>query len=750
MRVSVILGHPRQDSFNHAIADTVVGTLQRNGHSVDFHDLYTEGFDPITTHAELPKGAPLDPVVRRHCEEIAGADGIVVVHPNWWGQPPAILKGWVDRVLRPGVAYEFAEGDSGEGVPIGLLKARVALVFNTSNTPEQRELEVFGDPLERLWRDCIFDLCGVEAFYRRMYRVIVTSTPEQRQAWLEDVAHVIQEHFDQSNLQSHSTGETRMTNIAITGFMGTGKSAVGEEVARRLGWPFVDMDDVIVERAGKSIPRIFAENGERAFRALESQVCADLSAQAGLVIATGGGALVNADNRRVMMRGGTVVCLNADPDEILRRVGDDDGRPLLNVPDPRARIAELLDVRRAAYQAIPWQIETTGLSVEQVAEGVITLSDVVTLPVRHPMGEYPIHIGEDILPRVGGALRAAGALPGTTVAVVSNTVVAPLYGEQVVASLQAAGFAPFICTIPDGEQHKTLDTVRALYDQFLANDLDRGGTVLALGGGVTGDVAGFAAASFMRGVRFAQVPTTLLAMTDASVGGKTGVDLPQGKNLVGAFKQPEMVFIDLAVLETLPVEEVRAGMAEVIKHGVIGAPELFAELEMPNRSTERSRQSLQSPISIPQLARSIRVKIDVVEEDPFEGGRRAVLNLGHTTAHGLERLSGFGMRHGEAVGIGMVAAARIADTIGLADPALTERIEAALAAWGLPTACPSFDQLRTHPYDANAIYEAMAHDKKKRGNALRWVLPRRIGAVKIVENVPRDVVLTTLRELGAS
>jgi shikimate kinase/3-dehydroquinate synthase len=524
-----------------------------------------------------------------------------------------------------------------------------------------------------------------------------------------------------------------MTNIVITGFMGTGKSAVGREVAGRLGWQFLDMDDVIVLRVGKPIPRIFAEYGERAFRTLESQVCADLGARDGLVIATGGGALVNADNRRTMMRGGIVVCLTADPEEILRRVGDDDNRPLLDVPDPRARIVELLDARRAAYQSIPWQIETTGLSVEQVAERVVALADVVTLAVRYPGGEYPIHIGEGILPRVGDALRAAGALSGTTVAVVSNTVVAPLYAGQVAESLRAAGFAPFTCPIPDGEQYKTLDTVRALYDQFLANDLDRSGTVLALGGGVTGDVAGFAAASFMRGARFAQVPTTLLAMTDASVGGKTGVDLPQGKNLVGAFKQPEMVFIDLAVLDTLPEVEVRAGMAEVIKHAVIGAPDLFAELERPN---------LQSPISIPQLARSIQVKIDVVEEDPFEGGRRAVLNLGHTTAHGLERLSGFGMRHGEAVSIGMVAAARIATKIGLAEPALAERIEAALAAWGLPTACP--------PHAVDAIYGAMAHDKKKRGGTLRWVLPRRIGAVEIVEDVPGDVVLTALRELGAS
>jgi NAD(P)H dehydrogenase (quinone) len=195
MRVSVILAHPCGASFNHAIAETTVRTLRAAGHTIWYHDLYDEGFDPVTTCAEIPKGAPLDPVIRHHCDEIAEADGIVIVHPNWWGQPPAILKGWIDRVVRVGVAYEFEEGDSGEGVPIGLLKAKVALVFNTSNTPEKREMEVFGDPLENLWRTCIFDLCGVETFYRQMYRVIVTSTPEQRQAWLEDVARVVQEYF---------------------------------------------------------------------------------------------------------------------------------------------------------------------------------------------------------------------------------------------------------------------------------------------------------------------------------------------------------------------------------------------------------------------------------------------------------------------------------------------------------------------------------------------------------------------------
>jgi shikimate kinase/3-dehydroquinate synthase len=522
-----------------------------------------------------------------------------------------------------------------------------------------------------------------------------------------------------------------MTNIVLTGFMGTGKTTVGQEVARWLGRQFVDMDDVIVERAGKPIPRIFAEDGEAAFRRMESQVCADLGAQNGLVIATGGGALVNPGNRTAMMKGGNVICLNCEPDEILRRVDGNDDRPLLNVPDPHGRIEALLEVRREAYTAIPWQIDTTGLSVEEIAARVIALADTVTLSVSHPDGEYPIHIGNGTLARVGDALRAIGVPSGTTVAIVSNAVVGPLYAEQVQESLRAAGFETFTCVIPDGEEHKTLNTIRSLYDQFLAGDLDRSGTVLALGGGVTGDIAGFAAASFMRGVRFAQVPTTLLAMTDASVGGKTGVDLPQGKNLVGAFKQPVMVFIDLAVLRTLPEEEIRCGMAEVIKHGVIGAPDLFAELEA----------NPQLPVTISQLARSIQVKIDLVEEDPFESGRRAVLNLGHTIAHGLERLSDFSMRHGEAVSVGMVAATRLSAELSRADPSLAERIEAVLAARGLPVECP--------PFGTGDIWEAMAHDKKKRGKQLRWVLPRQIGEAEIVEDVPQDAVRSVLHSLGA-
>lgn len=187
MKISLILGHPEKTSFNHAIAQTAKETLKVAGHQVFFHDLTEEQFNPVLPGIEIPREGIVDPAIQTYCDELADSDGIIIVHPNWWGQPPAILKGWIDRVIRPGVAYEFSEGDGGEGVPVGLLKAKAAVVFNTSNTSTTREMAVFGDPLERIWKDCIFDLCGVTHFTRRMFNIIVTSTEEERKSWLEEV-----------------------------------------------------------------------------------------------------------------------------------------------------------------------------------------------------------------------------------------------------------------------------------------------------------------------------------------------------------------------------------------------------------------------------------------------------------------------------------------------------------------------------------------------------------------------------------
>ncbi len=195
MKVSVILAHPNKGSFNHAIAMTCIRVLEENGYEVNFHDLYAERFDALLPFEEFEKDAQLPPEIERHCDEISAASGIVVVHPNWWGQPPAILKGWIDRVIRPGVGYEFIEGDKGEGVPKGLLKARSAVVFNTSNTKAERERAVFGDPLELIWRKCVFDLCGVRDVHRSMFGVIVTSTEAERKAWLDEVAVTIEKRY---------------------------------------------------------------------------------------------------------------------------------------------------------------------------------------------------------------------------------------------------------------------------------------------------------------------------------------------------------------------------------------------------------------------------------------------------------------------------------------------------------------------------------------------------------------------------
>ena len=195
INIALIVAHPNPASFNHAIAQAAITELQRNGHGVAFHDLYAEGLDPVLPAAEIAEEAVLPPAIALHCAEIAAADGIIIVHPNWWGQPPAILKGWVDRVLRLGVAFRFLEGDAGEGIPIGLLRAKAAIVFNTSNTPEERENTVFGDPLGRLWKTCIFEFCGVKTVHREMFRVVVTSSHEQRRAWLAQVQEIVERFF---------------------------------------------------------------------------------------------------------------------------------------------------------------------------------------------------------------------------------------------------------------------------------------------------------------------------------------------------------------------------------------------------------------------------------------------------------------------------------------------------------------------------------------------------------------------------
>ena len=352
-----------------------------------------------------------------------------------------------------------------------------------------------------------------------------------------------------------------------------------------------------------------------------------------------------------------------------------------------------------------------------------------THSVTHPAGTYPIHVGEGLRHQVGGLLAETHV--ARQAIVVSDSHVMPVYGEDVRRSLEEAGFAVHMVTLPAGEEHKTLDEVRTLYDAFLSAGIDRQTPVIALGGDVIGDTVGFAAATILRGVPFVQMPTTLLAMVDASVGGKTGVDLPQGKNLVGAFKFPLMVIADTDTLATLPQEEIAAGLAETIKHGLIGDPGLLDILE-------------QGDYTWPDLvSRSVHVKITVVEEDPFEKGRRAVLNLGHTFAHALEQVSGYRLRHGFAVAIGMVAAAHLGVELEETCPALVRRLVRLLKQVGLPTRWSDVPELGPPP-SAQRVRAAMQTDKKRARGHLRFIIPADAGHVFMVARVPEEAVMAAL------
>ncbi len=536
-------------------------------------------------------------------------------------------------------------------------------------------------------------------------------------------------------------------NIVLTGFMGTGKTAVGKAVAERLGRIFIDMDDVIQRKTGKEISAIFAEDGESAFRTMEAELCLELSQEHSVIIATGGGALVPPRNRELMSRSGVVICLTASADEIAQRLLFATDRPLLATADRAQRITALMEQRAAAYSALPHHISTSGRTPEEVAEAVIRLARRVDphhtrTTVNHREGSYDILIGEGLLVEAGELMLRAGLRPGLA-AVVTNPQIRASHADTLVNGLREAGFTPVVVEVPEGEAYKTLGTMASLYDDFVAAGLDRRSPVIALGGGVVGDMAGFAAASYLRGVPFVQIPTSLLSMVDASVGGKTGVDLPQGKNLVGAFKQPELVVIDPEILRTLPSAEFRSGLAEVVKHGIIGDPELFEALE-PGRGDATSPllpvATAPMPLSA-MIRRAVQVKVRVVEEDPFEQGRRAVLNLGHTFGHALETLSDFSLRHGEGVSIGLAAATRLAARLELCDPALVDRVEALLLHLSLPIRYPGVT-----PEQA---LQAMSTDKKRVGAQLRFVLPRAVGDVDMFDDIDERRVLEALAEVVA-
>jgi shikimate kinase/3-dehydroquinate synthase len=499
--------------------------------------------------------------------------------------------------------------------------------------------------------------------------------------------------------------------LFIYGPPASGKSSLGLRLAESLRLPFYDLDEMIETQAGISISQIFAAEGESGFRRRESAALADvLDCERG-VVALGGGALLHPENRSRAEAAGPVLCLAAPFEVIIARLESGQSqRPLLD-GDTQSHLRRLLEQRAAHYASFPLQLDTGGLSLSAATWGALA-----RLGMFHVSGMgkgYDLRVAEGGLDHLG-ELLSARRINGP-LALVSDENVAPIYAERTLAALRANGYAAYPVIVPAGEQHKTISTVNDLWGSFLAGGLERGSAVIALGGGVVGDLAGFAAATYLRGVPWVAVPTSLLAMVDASLGGKTGADLPQGKNLIGAFHPPSLVLADPRMLASLPEVELRNGLAEVVKHGVIADPVLF-EL------CSRGWQSVQSNLG-EIVRRAIAVKVQVIQDDPYERGRRASLNLGHTLGHAIEVASDYHMKHGEAVGIGMLYAARQAQRDGLASAGLADRIAETLRGLGLPIDVPP-------GLDRQRILNAVGVDKKRAGGKVRWVLPTRIGEVR--------------------
>ncbi|MBE0415934.1 MAG: bifunctional shikimate kinase/3-dehydroquinate synthase, partial [Dehalococcoidia bacterium] len=431
-------------------------------------------------------------------------------------------------------------------------------------------------------------------------------------------------------------------NIILTGFSFTGKSEVGGKVARRLGWHFLDSDGEIAALAGKDIPEIFAQDGEERFRELERQVLNRACAGESFVIATGGGAIVDPRNRELFARSGVVICLEAKPQTIYERLlaaqqTNNIVRPLLAVADPLQRIEQLKASRQPYYDTADWAVHTDNLTLEQVSDEVIRGFRQVSAQksegtsfVVNTTESYPVFVGWGLLDELGRRMRQAGLSDFANI--ISDKEVFSLYGARASESLKQAGFAVESLVVPPGEKTKTIDTAVKVYDWLVEHRAERGHAIVALGGGMVGDLAGFVAATFLRGLPLVQVPTTLVALADSSIGGKVAVNHPQAKNLIGAFYQPRLVVADVSTLSTLPKRELISGWAEVIKHALILDPDFLEFLE----SQAERLINLEAGATIESIRRSASLKARVVSADEKERGRRMMLNYGHTVAHGLE------------------------------------------------------------------------------------------------------------------
>lgn len=511
--------------------------------------------------------------------------------------------------------------------------------------------------------------------------------------------------------------------------MATGKSTVGALVARAAGRPFFDLDQRIESETGASVEHLFATRGESGFRAIEREsllrlLNEALSSQLAPVIAVGGGALVARDLRLKALDECVVVTLEGSPTEIARRALAQGPRPLLAGPSPELRVTELLGLRATSYAEAHARLSSEG-SPEEVAARVSAIWARDEIAVAASEASYAVQISS------GFAASRIGELVGDSpvALLVSDKTVSALHAAPIEAALRAAGTRVIRVDLDPGEAHKNIASIDGIWRAALAGSADRKATFVALGGGVVTDMTGFAASTWMRGVRWIGIPTTLLSMVDASVGGKTGIDLESAKNAVGAFWQPSAVLCDVQYLSTEPMRGFISGLAEVVKTALIGDPELFELLE---REAERIA-ARDLALTEELVRRSVRVKARIVGVDARENGLRAVLNLGHTVGHALEAQAGYtALTHGEAVSLGLVAALRLGEGLGVTTRELRERTLTLLRRLGLPAT------LAGQPLaDAAAL---IGHDKKRAGSAVRFVLARGVGQVE-TQNIP----LTELR-----
>jgi shikimate kinase / 3-dehydroquinate synthase len=528
--------------------------------------------------------------------------------------------------------------------------------------------------------------------------------------------------------------------IVLIGFMGAGKTTVGRLLAHELRTDFVDADDAIEERAALPVADIFESRGEGEFRRLERATVADLVRNGEGVVALGGGALGDEATRKMLgsRRDLTVVYLAVDHDEALRRIGPDRSRPMLTFTDARG----LHERRRATYEtAASVTIETTGRTPQRIVREIVETIDETsghlrpaTRRVTVPMGPraYDVLVGAGLAGRLGELIPEVGRAEKAFV--VTHPELLEL-AERVAESTSTAGLKTDLLDIPSGEMSKSLDVVSLLYDRLGHAAAHRADIVVGVGGGVVTDVAGFVASTFNRGMPVVQVATTLLGQVDAAVGGKTGINLSYGKNLVGTFYHPTLVVCDVDVLGTLPEEEIRAGLAEVIKYGFIASPDL---LHLVERNAEQILQA-NPRVMVDIVGRSVQIKASVVAGDEREEGERALLNYGHTFAHAIEQTVGYGrIRHGEAVAVGMMAAAHLGRVLDRFDEQVVEAHRTALGAVGLPV---------TASLDVDVLERAWLRDKKFL-HGVRFVLLTRIGEAEAGVTAPRAAVVEALERLS--